>query len=254
MRLPRCGAHKVIAAHDFGDALVRVIDDDGQVVRPHPVRAPQHHVIDGVDDGAVQGVLGTPFPHVGAQSQRRPPALRRQRRRPLGPLGLRQIPAGPGVRTGRAVGCPAHFRQLALNVLPGAVTGECRQTAQCRVVKRIPLGLPHGLAVPIHADRREVGELLRLELGARPLPIDVLDAHEETPAGRPRTRPRDDGGPQVAQVQVAGRRRRVPADVSAGVVGVVHATTIFKGLLDDAHLARGSPEPGIHGGCNWRYR
>ena len=58
-------------------------------------------------------------------------------------------------------------------------------------------------AVPVQADRREVGELTRL--GAGPDAVEVLDADQELAAGGAGEQPREQGGAQVADMQVAGR-------------------------------------------------
>ena len=83
----------------------------------------------------------------------------------------------------------------------------------------------HDVAVPVQADRGEVGELACL--GAGPDAVEVLDADQEVAAGGAGEQPREQRGAQVADMQIAGRAggeaarggavtgRRHPAD-SAG--------------------------------------
>ena len=66
----------------------------------------------------------------------------------------------------------------------------------------LTLRLAHDAAVPVHADRRKVAELLGL--GAGPGTVQILHPHQEPPPGGAGEQPRQDGRPKVAHVQFAG--------------------------------------------------
>ena len=50
MKLSRCGIHQVKSAHDICDALVKVIHDDGKLVRNQSVLAPDDEITDARTD------------------------------------------------------------------------------------------------------------------------------------------------------------------------------------------------------------
>ena len=81
-----------------------------------------------------------------------------------------------------------------------------------RVVVEIePLALANDTRCPIDADRREVGELSRLVFRSGLDAVEVLHPHDEVEAGRSRREPGDERGPQIAEVEIAGRRWREAA-------------------------------------------
>ena len=213
MHLARRRIQQVPAADDLRDALLAVIDDHRQVVRPHAVGAAQHHVIHRARHLSGEKVAGPPLRHIRPQPQRRPPALLRQTGRPLAALPLIQVTARPRIRARRTMRGAHNRLQLPLDVLPRAEAGENREAEQGGVVKRVPLRLTHRRTIPLHAHRPQILQLLRLELRAAARLVDVLHAHQEPAAHRARPRPRHDRRPQIPQMQMPRRRRRIPADV-----------------------------------------
>ena len=97
-----------------------------------------------------------------------------------------------------------------------------------------PLGLDEGIAVPVDADGLQVLDLTLRR--PRALPVDVLDAQDETPPGCARPRPREDRGAQVPQVEIA----RGGGGESSGVR---HAPSVRgHGLLPGSTFPRASED------------
>ena len=210
-RLRRGGRQQVVAADDLLDALIGVVDDDREVVGEGAVAAAEDDVVDGIGALAVQTV--------GDRRPRRPRpggAGRTPHRRP------------PGGRTrGRKV--PARARVEALGRV--AVLGRGRlpdlaPRAEAAVDPAVALEPVERRARrgPIRADwrttspsqsipsaRRSSSWLAANSLADAAL-VEVLDPHQEPRAGRPREQPGEQRRPQVAEVEVPGRRRRVAPD------------------------------------------
>ncbi len=73
------------------------------------------------------------------------------------------------------------------------------------VVQAPAAGLVDHPTVPVETDRREIRELALLRAGTHP--VEILDADQEPAVRRPREQPRQDGGAQIAEMQVAGGTR-----------------------------------------------
>ena len=68
-----------------------------------------------------------------------------------------------------------------------------------------PIALEHDLAVPVHAERGEVPELL-LGVGGRGVgAVEILHPHDEPAAGATGEQPGDERSAEVADVEVTGR-------------------------------------------------
>src|SRR3954452_18025031 len=179
---------EIRAAHHLLDALLGIIDDHREVVGEGAVVAAQHEVVDRA---------------VRTQPQRGTPA----RRLAFGALRRRQVPARAGIG---ALGRHALRRRGRLADLPARAVAGVHETAvlqarQRLLVQRDALRLPHHRPVPVEPDRREVRELALLELRPHAADVQVLHPHQKT---RPRgsgEEPREQRGPQVAEVQVARR-------------------------------------------------
>jgi hypothetical protein len=106
---------------------------------------------------------------------------------------------GRGRRLGDlAAGAEAFVRQLG-------------ESGQRSLVCSHPPGLDDQWLIEVQSQRRQVSTLLLGESGPHSGEIKVLDPQQEAPAGRASKQPRQDRGPQIAQMKLAGRARRVPA-------------------------------------------
>ena len=138
--------------------MLAVVHDDRELVADDAVRAPQHVVV-----AAVGAAVAEARPCTSSQS--------------ASDLGGVERPAGARIR--RAAGAVRGDRGGA-DVGPRAEAGvdeTCRgELLERALVQRASLGLPDGRPVPVEAERREVLDLAPLDLGARPVRIEILDA------------------------------------------------------------------------------
>ena len=81
--LARRRREQVVAADDLVDALRRVVDDDGQVVRGDPVVAAEDEVVDEGAGGAGQAIDERDGGHLGAEAQRWPAPVGRNALHPF---------------------------------------------------------------------------------------------------------------------------------------------------------------------------
>src|SRR5215813_488620 len=65
---------------------------------------------------------------------------------------------------------------------------------------------------PVQAEPGKVLVNRRLELRPAARHVDIFDAQEETPAGRPRRLPADERGCGVSEMEIPRRARREPRD------------------------------------------
>ena len=168
-------------------ALVGVVDDDREVVgarrrrcgaprsrRRRPRRAPR------------RGPSKRDARRAGAHAQRR----RAARGLALGALGRRQVAAGAGVGAlgqRRRAGAEAASRISAPRAPAGVERARRPRGGRSRrVVERAALGLADDRAVPVEAERGEVGELLGLEARAatRPVSRSSTRTRKRAPAAR----------------------------------------------------------------------
>ncbi len=123
---------------------------------------------------------------IGTQTESRSSAGRSQL---LSPSWI-EIPASAGIGVGRQVGCTGSAFDLVTDLAPGAIAlvhqAVGPELVDGRLVEGEADGLADGLAVPVKADRSQIGELGLLVLHAGPLAVEVLHTHEEGPAGRAR--------------------------------------------------------------------
>ena len=96
--LPWCRGQQIVAAHDLVDALIGIVDHDGEVVGRYTVIADQDEVIDRPLDLSVQDIA-----HGECADLRSEP----ERGRPLGPhrptLVVGQVTTRPGIGSRRMV-------------------------------------------------------------------------------------------------------------------------------------------------------
>ncbi len=206
MRLAGRRRQQVGAAHDLVDALVRVVDDDGEVVGGDAVVAAEDDVVDESLDATVQAVHDRHGRHLGVEPERRGStvggstcALR---------AGEPQAGAGIGPLGSLAVGSAARLEDLppgagALVGEPGGLEGGEGVAVQVEASR-----LAHRGVVGPEAQRVEVAALRRLVVGVAGTLVEVLDAHDEPTARRAGEEPGEQARPQVAQVERARRTRR----------------------------------------------
>jgi hypothetical protein len=170
MGSPRRVVGQVLAAHDVGDALLGVVDDDGELVGPQAVGALQHEVAD----------VG--FEILGLRAQA-----------PVLPGHAAVDAKAPGAH-GPAMGAEAAGARVDEFAMPGprpcggsdlgarasAAIGVAagNQAVQRGLVEVATAGLPDGRLVRHEAQRRELAEddLVHARRAARA--VDVLDAHQ----------------------------------------------------------------------------
>ena len=206
--LARRGVEQVVAAHDLLDALGGVVDHDREVVGDRPVVAAHHEVVDHALDVAVQAVGEADALAVGAY-----PQGRRSRRPPRLPLGLREPQAGAGIV---AFGQRAVRRRRRLADLGPRAEALVQAPAGAQLLDGRRVAVPARrlvghLAVPVDPDGGEVGELLLGDARPDAAGVEVLHAHEEAAARRAGEQPRQQRGPQVAEVERARRAGREAA-------------------------------------------
>ncbi len=224
--LARGRGEEIIAAHHLRHTLRGVVDDDGEVVRRDAVIASQHDIIDEAGHRAVDAIVEDNLMAIGPQTQGRPAA----RLEPLGPLAPGQLAAGSGVRTRRAVRGVGRRLDLVSDLTSAAEALVDESTpgkvVDGRLVQVETVALADHLTVPVEAQFSEIAQLVRFDGEARLVAIEVLHADHEIVASRPRRQPGDRGRPEVAEVQISGRRR---GEASG------HSTSVARPRLDSIH-------------------
>ena len=155
--LPGGRRQQVVSADDLLHSLFCVVDDDGEVVGDDAVAAAQDDVVGGLGAGAVEAVVVRDLGEVGAEAEGElftggGPAIG---------FGGRQLAAGSRVE---ALGRIAVLgRRRLADLAPGAeaaVDEPVRfETGEGGLMAVGPLRLDDGLAVPVEAERSQVGEL-----------------------------------------------------------------------------------------------
>ena len=205
--LPGRRRQQVVSAHHLIDALRRVVDHHGEVVGGNTVAATDHEVIDDAGEVAVQQVVDGVHDDVGAQPQcGRPTDLGSPGRA----FGLGEVAARPGIGALRSVRRPRSLGDIPSAAITFVQQSAIRQIRDRRVVSGRVLGLPLGRLIPRQADRRQIVELAVADVGIGAV-VEIVDANQETTAGRMGEQPRQHGGTQIADVQVGRRARREPA-------------------------------------------
>lgn len=196
--LPRRGRQEVITADHLVNALGRIVHHHRKVVGGDTVVAAEHEVVNHARIFSVQhipdGVLLDACPQPDG-------------RRPGGPLefqfGSIEVPAGPRIRTLRSMRSGRRFLDFPARAV-ALVRQACLLKAPDGVLVERPAGsLPYRIPVPCHADGRQVPQLQRFR--ARPRPVQVLHPEQEPAPAGPGKQPRQDGGPQVADMKLTGR-------------------------------------------------
>ena len=207
--LGRCGGEQVVAPHHLIHPRGAVVDHHRQLVRRSAVpvlpdhRAAHHHVLDPPGHLAVPEVGDRHRRPVGPDPQGGRPA----RPEALGALRLGQVPAGPRVAAGLAVRRRRGLGDLASGAealvrLPG-------QSAQRVGVRGGPFGLHQDRRVEVQPQGLQIGPLPLGDAGPDPARVEILVPEQEPSTAGAGEQPGQHGGPQVAEVQVAGRARRV---------------------------------------------
>ena len=161
MGLARRGLEQVVGAHHLLHALVVVVDHHGHVVRGHAVVAAQHDVVGRPGDRAAQPVDDRDrfaVRRAAGSAAGRPSASRSATSRG------RQLAARARVHAGRRVRRGARLPDLAAAAEARVGEAALDELGQRRLVHVAALRLPHHRAVPVEAERGEVGELAGLVL------------------------------------------------------------------------------------------
>lgn len=103
------------------------------------------------------------------------------------------------------MGCGGGLEDLASGAVALVGQAGLLEPRDRLVVQAPAAGLVDHSAVPVETDGREIRELALLRAGTHP--VEILDADQEPTVRRPREQPRQNGGAQIAQVQVAGGTR-----------------------------------------------
>ena len=114
------------------------------------------------------------------------------------------------------------WRRRGLSDLAAAAEAFIRSVGQRveRLLMRRQSGrLDDGRLIESQSKRRQVGTLLLGEARTYPGAIQILDPQQETASRRPREQPGENGGAEVANMELARRARCVPP-------GAVHRTTL----------------------------
>ena len=99
-KLAARGRPQVVAPHDTGDALDEVIDRDRELVRPQPVRTPEHEISDPCVNILLEGAespvdVSYDVVRLGSKTDRRRAASRALRTRTAGSRVSRRFVVGP---------------------------------------------------------------------------------------------------------------------------------------------------------------
>ena len=205
MNLTGSRRQQIVAAHDLGHALRGVIDHHGKVVRGDAIVASQHDVVDQPGSRSVNDIVEHDLFAIGAQPQCWRPSVALS----LRTLGASEVTAGPRIRTGWTVRRVRGRFDLLADLAARAETLvdeiACGEVVDRRVIPLEALALANNGTVPVDAERGEVGELRSFGVDARLMTIEVFHPDDEVVAPRSGRQPCDRCGPQIAEVQVAGR-------------------------------------------------
>ena len=233
--LARRGGEQIITADDLVDTLERIVDDDGQVIRPAGVlaAAAQDEVIHVAGIGAVEGVVDGESGDVGKQAKGGPAILGRK----LGTLGralvFGEVAAGARVLAGDGVRGPGGFA----DVLTRAIALVGGQLVQGLLIGSVAIVLVDDLAVPVQSERAQVRQLALGRFLGGALLIDVLHAHHKAPPRRVGKKPRQKRRAEVAEVQIPRGARRV----AAGAGGRrIHAHSLRAGTMAGMEKTNGA--------------
>ena len=203
-------------AHHFGDALRRIVDDDGEVIADALFLAPDDDVAAGerVGDLCARQRIG-PAERPGQREgggDVEPPGMGFGCHA-RGALGVTEVAAGAGIDdAARAVRGTGGGGDIGAAAEARIFETHGAQPVERRVVHRAACRLAHDRPVPIDAEPCQVIVDRRLEFGAAARVVDVLDAQAELAAGLPRPPPAGERRKGVAEVEVAGRRRGEAGD------------------------------------------
>src|SRR5258706_4186404 len=217
--LPGGGGKQVVASQHLGDAHRRVVDEHRELIGEDAVGAAQHEVADRRLRiellRALQLVVEGDRAGRDAQAQggrASAPALR--------PLRRAQVRAGAGIGRSVVLGTVRRARRSDLRARAETLVDLVAQTCQRGLVEGGALRLAIGAApaqivagprvgtlVPSQAQPGQLFQLARRQARSDAGPVEVLDAQGESATLRPGPQPGEDGGPRVAEVQLAGRAR-----------------------------------------------
>ena len=202
--LARRGGEEIAAAHDLRDVLRRIVDDDRELVREHPVGA----LDDEVAAAGRQVLLdGSPQQIVERDRLIGNPKADRSRGAPL-----QSVAAGAGIHRLRSERCRGGALQIGARA--SAVEDEPlgAQFHQRRLVQRDPLRLHGHFAVPLQSVSTERAEDVVRRAGNDARRVEILNPHQPPPARAASEHPRSDGRDEAAEVQRSGGRRGEAAD------------------------------------------
>ena len=207
------------AAHDLGDALLGVVDDDRELVCVRPVRALHDEIADGDPEilgyGTEEKILERDEARGDAEAEGAGGATRRKARAAGAGIDRATLSARRfaliASRRGRRGACEIRSRTRA-----GEDLFPSKKIFRRPVIQREPGGLEDDVAVPREAEALERAE--DVVGGARDdaRRVEVLHPNEPAPAVRAREEPRTERGDEAPEVQRAGRRGREAPDGRRG--------------------------------------
>ncbi len=210
-QLPWCRRNEIIAAKDEIDAVIRVIDDYGELVRRRVLRFPN-------DEVAADVVAGE-----GNRAPERIVVSRRVCGAESPSERLAEQSGGVGdtaCRTGAGIDDLGPIRMGGtgglLDVGPCAGAGIDKfsgfKPGQGGFVMGKPFGLDDRVAVPIQAEPAEVSQGLLGGAGFDARRVDVLDPENDPPTSLPGHEPGDQVGAGIAEMLGTRRGRGQPRD------------------------------------------
>src|SRR5919198_3089943 len=208
-QLARGGVEEIRAAYHFADALLGVVDDHRHVVRDRAIVAPYDEVVDHALLLSGDPVAKSDARPAGSHAQRRCAAARA----PLGALALGERQAGAGIGPIRDVAVGRRGRLADLAARAPALIDQALgvQAVEGLLVELESLRLAHDGAVPVEPQRREVVELLVLEVAADTAGVEILHPHQEARVLAAGEEPGQQGRAEVAEMEGPGRAWRKAA-------------------------------------------
>ncbi len=204
--LPRGRCDQVGSAHDVGDALQGVVDDDRELVREKPVGALDDEVADLAREILRLRTLEPVAPLDARGAHAKAPRARRARRA----IRRNAVAAGAGVDVLSACAdrCARELAPRARALVDVAMRAQSIERCRVRVAA---LGLSNDGPIPRETVALERRQDRALRARPRAREVDVLDAHEPLAVRGPGVAIARDGGDQRAEMQRSGGRRREAA-------------------------------------------
>ena len=208
--LARGRREQIVGPHHVRDLHLRIVDRDDELVGVDAVAAAQHEIADARADV----LLDATAREIVEDHERVVGDTQANGGRPLHLTITWGIPTGAGVedllagvrraRDARDLGARAVAR---VGEAGGTELGEpgVVERPALRLYVRCMWSAGVGTLVPVEAEPCEVLRDARRRAGDDPRRVDVLDTEDGGSGRRARERPRGEGGPRAADVEIAGR-------------------------------------------------